>query len=416
MRILRIRVQAKVSHFSDPQWTSPNLSSEFSTYQSPESDALRRHWRTCTARLDSGHPIIQRSLSGKRIQACDHCAKRKRACNQQRPCTECAVHEFECTYTRKRRNLEGQTSAGTHLPHAASAACSPAIEGRQPEEDAFLEASQLRNEIGISSERQLNFLLKFTHATGINQGYNCNRSFMAGTSRESDMSFSENTLRSTPGASNPWSYLLEEIPLWPDGGKGPLSRLNSPLAGESTISSMQRQCAHIWELFSSSSHNCMEDSTTMASIMSFFSPEHVVHSLDIFWDRWYPHCPILHKKTFNAEDCSPLLLASMVLMGGCTSSSEADRRIAKSLLDIAENIVFSHPIYATSTSIRVNTGQGLDTSVMENIRILQATYFICIMQKWEGSEESKIRIQRDQFTKFVSVCTSSGYSVFNALS
>lgn len=150
----------------------------------------------------------------------------------------------------------------------------------------------------------------------------------------------------------------------------------------------------------------------MASIMSFFSPEHVIHLLDIFWDRWYPHCPILHRATFNVEYCSPLLLASMVLMGGCTSSSEADQRIARSLLDIAENIVFSHPIYSTTTSIPKTTHQDNDPSIMGNIRILQATYLICIMQKWEGSEESKIRIQRDQFTKFVSVCTQSDYSRF----
>ncbi|QQK41724.1 putative transcription factor with C2H2 and Zn(2)-Cys(6) DNA binding [Penicillium digitatum] len=110
--------------------------------------------------------------------------------------------------------------------------------------------------------------------------------------------------------------------------------------------------------------------------------------------------------TFRIESCSPLLLANMVLMGGCISPYKADRHIARSILDITEAVVFSQPMFSTVATRAKDADQGHRTQ----ISTLQATYLICIMQKWEGSNEAKIRIQRDQFTKFVSATREMGLS------
>ncbi|KAJ5385291.1 hypothetical protein N7517_003202 [Penicillium concentricum] len=96
----------------------------------------------------------------------------------------------------------------------------------------------------------------------------------------------------------------------------------------------------------------------------------------------------------------------MALMGGCTSPYKADRHIARSLLDIAEAIVFSQPMFSTTAT----RAEATDQNHLAQISTLQATYLICIMQKWEGSDESKVRIQRDQFTKFVSATRAMGLS------
>lgn len=372
----------------------------------PHSDALRRHWKSCTARLSSGDLIPQRSRSGKKKHACDRCAERKRACNQGMPCAECEVHHRECTYTRtKRRKLPAEQAftLGPDVPDPYAAHQGSELPPHQ--QNVSLGICQLRDQVGFSSRRQFNFLLKFTHATGINQGYNCNRSFMADTVSESILYSADGSdLPIHTMASNPWDFLLEEISLWPDGGKGPLSRFNSPARTDPGDDALSIQCGHIWNMFAPLCDSFTTGPVTMASVASFFSPEHVIHSLNTFWDRWYPHCPILHRPTFRAEECSPLLLANMVLMGGCTSSSQADRQIAISLLDVAENIVFSQPIFSTAaTRLGMARGQNNSENLAADISILQATYLICIMQKWEGNDESKVRIQRDQFTRFVSV-------------
>lgn len=352
----------------------------------------------------------QRNLSGKRKQACDRCSDRKRACNQGRPCAECALRESECTYTRtKRRAL--------HAPTIETDVLDSEDVSRIPnhQQKVALGNCQLKDQIGFSSRRQFDFLLKFTHAAGINQGYNCNRSFMMDIAEAASSDSADDALQANHGASNPWDYLLEEIFLWPDGGKGPLSRLNSPSRTDRAIDALSIQCGHIWEMFAPFCGHITEDSINMASVKNFFSPEHVLYSLDIFWDRWYPHCPILHRPTFKPESCSPLLLANMVLMGACTSSSEADHRIAISLLDIAETIVFSQPIFLSTPTTRTEkpTNQKDDGHTTAKINILQATYLICIMQKWEGKDESKVRIQRDQFTRFVSVRKHLHYIYFS---
>jgi hypothetical protein len=79
------------------------------------SDALRQHWKTCTARIAAGTEIPRRSLSGKRKQGCDLCTARKRACSTGLPCSECAMRKAECTYHRVRsstRLRESLNSAG----------------------------------------------------------------------------------------------------------------------------------------------------------------------------------------------------------------------------------------------------------------------------------------------------------------
>lgn len=316
------------------------------------------------------------------------------------------MQECECTYTRtKRRKLPAvqEFTLGHDVPDPDAVHQGSELPLHQ--QNVSLGICQLRDQIGLSSRHQFNFLLKFTHAAGINQGYNCNRSFMADIVSGSTLCLADGSALPTHSrASNPWDFLLEEISLWPDGGKGPLSRFNSPARTDPGNDALGIQCGHIWNMFAPFCDRFTTGSVTMASVGSFFSPEHVIHSLDIFWDRWYPHCPILHRPTFRAEECSPLLLANMVLMGGCTASSEADRQIAISLLDVAETIVFSQAIFSTAA-----TRQGMAKNQNDNecltadISVLQATYLICIMQKWEGNEESKVRIQRDQFTRYVSV-------------
>jgi hypothetical protein len=61
---------------------------------------LRRHWKSCKARVDGGHAIPERERGGKHKRACDSCANMRKACNGELPCSECAQREKKCTYKR----------------------------------------------------------------------------------------------------------------------------------------------------------------------------------------------------------------------------------------------------------------------------------------------------------------------------
>ncbi|KAL5044681.1 hypothetical protein BDW71DRAFT_198801 [Aspergillus fruticulosus] len=72
----------------------------------------------------------------------------------------------------------------------------------------------------------------------------------------------------------------------------------------------------------------------------------------------------VHKATFGLNTCSHLLLITMCLIGACMPARETDHQSANRFLD-----------------------------TQENIQILQATCFMCLLQKWEGSVQG--------FTAFV---------------
>lgn len=275
-------------------------------------------------------------------------------------------------------------NGGNDVPGASESQQKPSIQGQQ-----------LRNTIGIADRCRFDFLLKFTRAAGVNEAYNCNRLFTA------DELYDQSVSEDGTSQTNLDPCLLDEDYLWPDGDRGSFTRYNSSTREDLVNDALRLQSSHIWDMLLPFCDEKTEGSVTMADVISFFSPENILHFLDIFWDRWYPHCLIFHRPTFKIDSCSPLLLTNMVLMGGCISPYRADRYIARLLLDIAEGIVFSQPMFS-ATATRV---EGTDQSHLTQISTLQATYLICIMQKWEGSNESKVRIQRDQFTKFVSVCT-----------
>lgn len=63
-------------------------------------DVLRRHWKSCKARVDSGHAIPEPERGGKHKRACDSCASLRKACNGEIPCAECTQRERQCTYQR----------------------------------------------------------------------------------------------------------------------------------------------------------------------------------------------------------------------------------------------------------------------------------------------------------------------------
>lgn len=61
---------------------------------------LRRHWKSCKARVDSGHEIPEPERGGKHKRACDSCASLRKACNGEIPCAECTQRQRQCTYQR----------------------------------------------------------------------------------------------------------------------------------------------------------------------------------------------------------------------------------------------------------------------------------------------------------------------------
>ncbi|KAL4749001.1 hypothetical protein BDW72DRAFT_214371 [Aspergillus terricola var. indicus] len=381
----------------------------FCRAQYKRSDALRRHWKTCTARIAAGTEIPNRSLSGKRKQACDLCTARKRACSTGLPCSECAMRKADCTYHRVRsstRLRESLDSAGRTPSETTEAGSAAQGVMEQTHVQAQGIVSHPRDRFTSIQGPRFGFLANFTRANGLNEAYNY-------TSESANINLSSSPLNGNGGAdgdglqgataSNPFDCYLGEIEscLWSstDTARDPV---------EETL--LAKKACQTWDglqriLDSPTAHYSR---VTASEWFEFFSPANATRHLRLFWTRWYHHCPIVHKATFDLNTCSHILLVTMCLIGACMSSQETDRQLAKRFLDVMEELILSHPLFLESPRLGSRNENLLQTR--ENIQILQATCFMCLLQKWEGSVQAKLRMQRHRFTALVATTRAMGLS------
>jgi len=133
--------------------------------------------------------------------------------------------------------------------------------------------------------------------------------------------------------------------------------------------------------------------------LNFLSPSKMKMFVKLFFDQWYPHCPILHKPTFDLTTVPALLLAPVILMGACMSDIEDERIKGKLYAEIVEKLVFSHPLL----SLYSNCDVVGDTD-LSPVKVMQAAYLMCLLQNWEGNDAAKKRIRQYRFITLIAVC------------
>lgn len=272
----------------------------------------------------------------------------------------------------------------------------------------------------VTSSR-FDFFLNFTQAQGVNDAYNFKKNFSAVSNpleQESNDEAASSTLKWTysdfaldpsclfPG---PWDGDVACLTTTPqdlsNDGHRPLRSLHN--ATQLYDDPLYYKAAEIGGCFKSvlstlsksSESNPQMMSISMTTIMEFFSLSNIRRFIDLFWTRWYPHAPIVHKPTFIPEESLSVLVMTMSLLGACTSASPQDSREARSLLDLAEEVVFQHIPFPET--VHCEPKSAIETR--RRVNILQASYFMCIMQKWEGNDVAKQRIRRQRFPLVVAV-------------
>ncbi|KAG0650977.1 hypothetical protein D0Z07_2886 [Hyphodiscus hymeniophilus] len=140
--------------------------------------------------------------------------------------------------------------------------------------------------------------------------------------------------------------------------------------------------------------------STSAKCLEFFCPPNIRNYLKLFWNRWYRHTLIIYKPTFDATKTPCLLLATMVLLGAIMSQNEEDASGARDWLEVAEESIFKDKWLSSYLANSVN-----DCFVSNRAQVtqLQAAFFICILQNWEGSDSAKTRIRRSRHGMLVAV-------------
>ena len=370
----------------------------------PNSDALRRHCKTCSTRVACGGQVPKRSLSGKRKQACDQCTSCRRACSKEQPCSECLVRGNICTYYQRQKYEDVYLGCET-------------VTSSDSRTESYKQGLRLPYADLSSHHQPFDFLLNFTKAKSLDEAYNYIPTHMRSPSRDENASLkSPNNISfdSSP-STNPFNCYLDEVEAslsgYPDLSSSTGNYPNSEDSSDPVIATraniLKDQLHSVLEKPQFSRSGPSDSEATV-----FFSPSNITRYAELFWDHWYRHCPIIHRPTFDLGRCSIMLLATITLVGACMSSLESDHESAKRFLDVVEDIIFSQQLFSEGSSVSKNLGKPQGN--YEQVQILQATYLICVLQKWEGNSEAKLRIQRHRFTAYVAASrrVSNGYDVY----
>ncbi|KIY01584.1 uncharacterized protein Z520_03136 [Fonsecaea multimorphosa CBS 102226] len=131
------------------------------------------------------------------------------------------------------------------------------------------------------------------------------------------------------------------------------------------------------------------------SCIDFFSPPQLRKFLDIYWKKWYPNWPTIHRPLFDPLRTPSILIAAMTIMGACHSTTSQDCADSKLWANVVEKLVFDE--------LEQIKGGPCEVDRRNMIKLLQAACIMCIYQHWNGTNSSKKRIRRQRFVTLVSV-------------
>ena len=397
------------------------------------SDVLRKHMKTCSVRINQGLKMPSIGCPGKKVRACDQCAGTKKACDSGRPCSRCAVKRRECTYERLpfQEDLGQDTfDMGFEIVEGAEDTSFESADNFATLE--FLECASSRHlfpgpnggpntlaswdliphfnfedhvNYEVPARQPLRFLLNVVKDGGLNSVFNFDRSWRYVESQGDDSCAGGDTLhQESHSIVDAWIPPTSGTKWQPQGSRiFPLNQCSDDFGfthmAQWLADPLFSQSKGIWELLraarSRNSRGPPEQSSAEdGQLLEFFGPAKLRTFLDLFWAGWYPHCPIIHKPTFDALKAPCALVASMAMIGACMSLGE-DRARAHNLLDTLEAAVFEHALFQD---------EFLDVENNELLlQILQAGHLVCVLQNWEGNDKGKKRARQQRFTSLVAV-------------
>jgi len=138
-------------------------------------------------------------------------------------------------------------------------------------------------------------------------------------------------------------------------------------------------------------------SSAHTSCSNFFSPHQLHKFLDLYWKRWYPNWPTIHKPLFDPLQTPTLLMAAMAIIGACHSSEPQDREASNFWAEMVEVLVFNE--------LETIKDEAYEGHHRHMVKLLQAACLMVFYQNWNGTKTSKKRMRQQRFGTLVSVCS-----------
>ncbi|KAL3424882.1 hypothetical protein PVAG01_04163 [Phlyctema vagabunda] len=383
------------------------FSCHFCDRQFQRSDAARRHSKSCALR--DNRPLPEPRQRGKKKQACETCARAKRACDRSMPCGGCQTSQTVCTYyqsqhdishlQQKQLEVDSAESSDKSLSDTSSSyTCSPAPQTLKPTASSALSSGSKYTRIDVQ------FLLNYTDP---NSGALPDFFGVGGSSLVSPAPFMDtnipqfsaefledldNMLQVT-APPNFEACFWEERPEIPsfDGLQARQPQLQARLT--ELISLLRKLHKSL-----SVTDNAAQTKIDLTLIDVLFTVDNLLHFTRLYFDNWYPNCPILHQPTFNIETVSLPVLLGVFLIGAAYSSPRDTAALAREYYDLAEEFIFQDLNFVNI----LRSERGTYSSSQEAFESLQATYLVSVFQNWQSSPISRRRMRTQRYSDIIS--------------
>jgi hypothetical protein len=134
-----------------------------------------------------------------------------------------------------------------------------------------------------------------------------------------------------------------------------------------------------------------------------FTPSRITRIVNLYFEFWHPHCPIVHRKSFSVETAPTPLLVAIITMGAMYSQVDRDVKTATALLDLIELYIYSIDDLTEESEIRhmlLGQTEALSSLVFQH---LQAAYLTVCVQFWAGKMVARRRVIETRFGVVIKV-------------
>ncbi|ESZ92757.1 hypothetical protein SBOR_6869 [Sclerotinia borealis F-4128] len=154
------------------------------------------------------------------------------------------------------------------------------------------------------------------------------------------------------------------------------------------------------KLFEHSDGDVPYFSEEMRSVL--FTVTNLVDFTQLFFDHWYPNCPIIHQPTYNLETVSLPLLFVVFLIGAAYSSPRDTASLAVSCGALCEDFVFEDD--DLKSLLRTERG-GEDSA---SLQIVQAAFLVSVLQNWQNGPLARTRMCNRRYCEVVNIARILG--------
>ncbi|EXK87924.1 hypothetical protein FOQG_08785 [Fusarium oxysporum f. sp. raphani 54005] len=343
------------------------------------ADVARRHARSCNAR--QGRPLPPQAKRGRKLRACNNCARVKVSCDSELPCHRCSARGIDCVYSslcydpshratfKPREVCKDDRPSFSFLLQASNPnhPSMDAIVAREPERTSEIPAWKQRETetVGWSSGTVDPRFLLFDLSDML-------------LDEPQDYGDTENNPLQFSGIFGPSTDSIDALSTRIVTLSNILQGLttNKPHLGEGLDQSCQR---------------------------GFFTTSHFQHVLVFFFRRRHYHQDTIHWPTFDPEKVSLHLLLAVVLTGTvylqCLNQSSPSY-INTPLLELAEKYVYKE----------LKELSGQDVSPVTSQHMLEICQAAVLMNTLEGSAnhiEARRRIASKRIPTLVATLRKS---------